>query len=405
MVFSSYGRVILHSCTGRAQGVRKGAVMAIHIYCTKCYTSNGLEAKACSNCGSVLGREKKYRVCVSVKGRRITRVVDNLTLARETEGAIKGDLVRGEFDINRNGKKVPTLNEVWAKYLPWAKEHKKTWITDKFNYNKHLKPRFGKKRLDAIAPIDIERMKAEMKKALNQHGKPYTKATIKHQLVLIKRLYKLAQKWGLYEGANPMDRVEVPRLDNHRTEFMRDDEVSRLLQTLETWPCLTSAVFVKFTLLTGIRRGELFKLTWDDVDFERGMVTLREPKGGKTSTIPVSPEALDVLRGLAVRSSYVFPGKGGGQRTDFKGPWKRIRQAAGLPTHFRFHGLRHHFASTLVSAGYDLLVVQKLLTHKDSRTTQRYAHLAPGALKEAAVKSGELLTPKPVKENVLNLAE
>ena len=166
-----------------------------------------------------------------------------------------------------------------------------------------------------------------------------------------------------------------------------------------------SAAFVKFTLLTGMRRGELFKLTWDDVDFERGMVRLREPKGGKTQTIPVSPLALDVLRGLEVTSSYVFPGKKGDQRTDFKGPWKRIREAAGLPEDFRFHGLRHHFASTLVSNGVDLCIVQALLTYKDSRTTQRYAHLAPGALREAALKSGELLTPKSFEEKMVELGQ
>jgi integrase len=200
-----------------------------------------------------------------------------------------------------------------------------------------------------------------------------------------------------------MDRVEVPKLDNGRTEFMQDSEVSRLLATLETWPCRVSAAFVKFTLLTGMRRGELFKLTWDDIDFERGMVTLREPKGGKTQTIPVSPLALDVLKSLEVTSPYVFPGKEGNQRTDFKGPWLRIRKAAGLPENFRFHGLRHHFASTLVSAGYDLLVVQKLLTHKDSRTTQRYAHLSPGALKEAALKSSELLSPKQPQEKITHI--
>jgi len=135
------------------------------------------------------------------------------------------------------------------------------------------------------------------------------------------------------------------------------------------------------------------------------MVTLREPKGGKTQTIPVSPMALEVLKGLEVTSPYVFPGKEGQQRTDFKGPWLRIRKTAGLPENFRFHGLRHHFASTLVSAGYDLLVVQKLLTHKDSRTTQRYAHLSPGALKEAATKSGELLQPKITPEKVVSIVE
>jgi integrase len=149
----------------------------------------------------------------------------------------------------------------------------------------------------------------------------------------------------------------------------------------------------------------LFKLTWDDVDFERGLVTLRDPKGGKTENIPVRDETLAILRTLSGQSSYVFPGKDGNQRKNFNGPWQRIRKAARLPEHFRFHGLRHHFASALVSAGYDLFVVQKLLTHKDAKTTQRYAHLAPGALKEAAARSGELLKPKPVKENVINLAE
>lgn len=379
--------------------------MAIHIYCTRCYTSNGLEAKRCSNCGITFGRDKKYRVCVSAKGKRVTRVVDNLTIARETEAAIKGDLVRGEYEIKQNGKKAPTLKEVWAKYLPWAKEHKKSWNNDLKYYQKHLEPRFGRKTLDAISPLDLEKMKVDLKKGLNKRGKPYAPATIRHQLVLLRRLFNLARKWGLYEGKSPLESVSLPRLDNQRTEYLRDDELARLLDTLETWPCQESAVFIKFALFSGLRRGEMLKLTWDDVDFDRGLITLRDPKGGKTTTIPVSPQALEALRSLKARSSLVFPGKNGGQRADFKGPWQRIRKEAGLPENFRFHGLRHHFASALVSAGVDLLVVQRLLTHKDFRTTGRYAHLAPGALKEAAIKSGELLKPKSVNGNVVKLAD
>jgi len=69
-----------------------------------------------------------------------------------------------------------------------------------------------------------------------------------------------------------------------------------------------------------------------------------------------------------------------------------IRKATGLPDDFRFHGLRRHFASMLVSSGIDLTVVRELLTHKDMTATQRYARLRPDAVREAAQKSGDLLT-------------
>ncbi|MGA8141173.1 MAG: tyrosine-type recombinase/integrase [Desulfobaccales bacterium] len=381
--------------------------MAINIFCPICKNSNKLGTERCSKCGSPFGRHRKYRVYVSVKGggKPITRVVKNLTLARDVEDAISADVTRGDLDINQKPQVAPSLNEVWVRYLPYAKEHKKTWDDDLFNYRKHLEPRFGNKRLDDISPFDIEKLKLELKQGVNKNGNPYAPATIKHQLVLLNRLLNWAKRWQHYAGANPMDQVDMPKLDNQVIEHFKEDELGRLHKTLETWPCRISAAFVKFTLLTGMRRGELFKLTWDDVDFERGMVTLKEPKGGKTQTIPVSPPALAVLKSLEVTSPFIFPGKGGQQRTDFKGPWLRIRKAAGLPENFRFHGLRHHFASTLVSAGYDLLVVQKLLTHKDSRTTQRYAHLSPGALKEAAQRSGELLSMRVECSEVIEIKQ
>ena len=95
----------------------------------------------------------------------------------------------------------------------------------------------------------------------------------------------------------------------------------------------------------------------------------------------------------------LFTMKDGKQRKHFKGPWHRIREAAGLPRDFRFHGLRHHFASTLVSNGIDLAIVKELLTHKDIATTQRYAHLKPDAVHDAAKRSASLLTPE--KEDVI----
>ncbi len=93
------------------------------------------------------------------------------------------------------------------------------------------------------------------------------RALIKHQLVLLNRLYNLSKRWGMHDGSNPIDQVEIPKLDNQRTEFLTDEEGERLMNVLESWPCSDSVAFVKFALFSGIRRGELFKLTWDSVDF------------------------------------------------------------------------------------------------------------------------------------------
>ncbi len=370
--------------------------MAIEIFCTECKTSNGLNSKKCSKCGTTFTRVRKYRVRVQVKGKRISRVVDNLTIAREVEAALKGDLVRDEFDIadHRAQDRPITLGDVWGKYLPWAKEHKKSWRDDEYYYRAHIEPRFGSRALADITAFDIEKMKTELKKGKSVRGTPFAAQTIKHQIVIMRRVFNLARKWNLYDGKNPVDSVSMPKVDNQKTEMLSDDEARRLLDTLENWPCRESAAFVKFAMFTGMRRGELFRLAWNDVDFERGSVTLRNPKGGKTTTISVSAQALDTIRDLSVTCDLVFPGRKDKQRTDFKGPWERIRKAADLPADFRLHGLRHHFASMLVSSGIDLTVVRELLTHKDMSTTQRYAHLRPDAVREAALKSGELLTPK-----------
>jgi integrase len=380
--------------------------MAIRLYCPKCYTNNILDSKECSNCKTPFGRDRRYRVDLSVKGRRFSRVVDNLTLAREVEATTKSDFVREEFHITlHQAKDIITLNALWGRYLLWAQENKKTWKCDQYNYETHLKPRWGSKSLDTITNMDVERLKLDLKRSVNKFGRPFAPATIKHQLVLLNRLYNLAKLWRLYSGPNPMDHVEVPKLDNQKTEFLTDGELHQLLAVLKDWPFDDSAAFVKFALFTGFRRSELFKMQWSHLDFDRALVAFPDPKGKKTVTVPVSQQALEVLRGLHRTSEYCFPGKEGKQRVDFKGPWKRIREEAGLPADFRFHGLRHNFASQLISSGVDLAVVGKLLSHKQAQTTMRYAHLRPDVVQAAAVKSGELLQPKKHESNVVRLAK
>jgi integrase len=148
-------------------------------------------------------------------------------------------------------------------------------------------------------------------------------------------------------------------------------------------------------LYTGMRRGELFRLKWRDIDFDRGFIHIRNPKGGIDQTIPLNDGARQVLESvIRTGSEYVFPGRGGRQRTDIHHQVNRIRDKAGLPKDFRaLHGLRHVYASMLASSGQvDMYTLQKLLTHKSPQMTQRYAHLRDETLKMASNLAGDIIS-------------
>ena len=144
-------------------------------------TSNGLDAKKCSKCATAFGRDKKYRVSVSVRGKGRTRVVDNLTIAREVEAALKGDLVRDEFEIadHRAGKAGHPGGRV-DKYLPWAKEKRNPGVTMN-TITESTSNRDSVHGHGNITGFDIEKMKTELKKGLSAHDKPYAAPTIKHR--------------------------------------------------------------------------------------------------------------------------------------------------------------------------------------------------------------------------------
>ena len=142
--------------------------------------------------------------------------------------------------------------------------------------------------------------------------------------------------------------ISMPTVDNKVTENLTPEQARKLLQALDEEPDQTLASLVRLALFTGMRRGALLNLQWQDVDFERGFITLRGEvaKKGKTETIPMNEQARAILSSvLQTRSPYVFPGryddKPRGNITPFL---KRVKRKAGLPESFRpLHGLRHSF--------------------------------------------------------------
>jgi integrase len=277
-----------------------------------------------------------------------------------------------------------TINRLWQEY----KERKpglKGLVTDENRYQNHIKPLLGDREPSSVTPFDVDRLRLNLLKT----RKP---GTVKNVLELLRRLVNFAAKKHLCPV--PSFIIEMPRVNNLKTEDLSPDQLTALLEAIEQDQNIMAANFMKMALYTGMRRGELFRLQWQDLDFDKGFIYLRTPKSGQNEKIPLNQAARDLLESHPrTGSPYVFPGRHGGQRVDINKQVGRIKTAAGLPKDFRaLHGLRHVYASMIASSGQvDLYTLQKLLTHKSAAMTQRYAHLRDDALRRASDLAGDLL--------------
>ena len=149
---------------------------------------------------------------------------------------------------------------------------------------------------------------------------------------------------------------------------------------------------VLLSLNTGIRRGSLFRLEWRDVNMETRVLTIRAEtaKAGKTYHVPLNEQAHEALRLWREQTEgegLVFPSPKGGPFDNCLTAWEHVLQMAGIKK-FRWHDMRHTFASRLVMAGVDLNVVRELMGHASLAMTIRYAHLAPETKRAAVDRLG-----------------
>jgi integrase len=282
-----------------------------------------------------------------------------------------------------------TIDRLWQEYVH-DKPATKGWTTDRYRYEKFLQSRLGKKEPNDIVQLDVHRLRITLAKTLQPQ-------TVKHVLRLLARIINFGFGKGLCPGLK--FKIEFPKVNNCKTEDLSPEQLANLITAIDQDHDIQTANFMRMALFTGMRRGELFKLEWGDIDFDRGFIHLRDPKAGHDQKIPLNDAARELLlHHPRSDSPHVFPGRGGKQRTRYPRRIDAIREKAGLPRDFRpCHGLRHFFASQLASSGeVDLYVLQRLLTHKSAAMTQRYAHLRDESLRKAAELAGNLL------ENVVN---
>jgi integrase len=272
----------------------------------------------------------------------------------------------------------PDLTARWMK--DHAKVMKRSWTTDRHRIET-LKSLCGGKNLSEITPDLVDRYRAERLRSHRPGSKSLiSPTTVNKEVALLKAMLNKAITWG-YLDVNPLRAVKKLREPDGRLRYLDVEEIERLLAACP--PHLSSIVIC--ALHTGMRRGEILGLTWDRVDMKQRVIHVTGTKTGKNRTIPINDLLLDALRHLPrhLGTDYVFWNHETETRfVSIKRAWRTALKRAKI-SGFRFHDLRHTFASHVQMGLGDLRATQALLGHADPRMTMRYAHLSDARLKEA----------------------
>ena len=305
------------------------------------------------------------------------------------------------------------IDEVWWPTYPTGRGNRPTTIHEKESHIRlHLKPALGRLLLPDVnaqkvtelfgdlrtqghsrkgrpAREGLKRRKREEEKLRatrerNRKARGLKDKSIRNIRTTLNTILSSAVEWG-YLAAMP--RLPKVKVDDPQWEWYRAEEARLLVAAVrDEW----ERAVLLFPLATGARMGEQIAIRWGDVDWQSRMIHIRQSapggkeiagtKSGRHRAVPLTPELVGALRAIEHRGEFVFVNEDGtrlrpGQFHEML--WGAQRRA-GL-RRIPWHGLRHSFASILVSGGTPLRVVQRWLGHSSITTSERYAHLAPGA--------------------------
>jgi integrase len=338
--------------------------------------------------------------------------------AREEAQDIWAEVRAGKDPVaeRRAYKHAPIVNDLLDRYVAEHVEKRNRPSTRdeiKRLVERHIRPELGKHKVAAVTRQDLARL---------HHSLGDTPRQANFVLAVCSKAFALAETWSMRpEGSNPCTKIERYH-ENARERFLSADELTRLGATLrqaETeglpWNVNTNkpkakhlpkpenrrtlysrvtTAAVELLLFTGCRLSEVLNLRWDQVDFEAGIITLRETKAGRPQVVVINAPARQVLTGLhkTKGSEWVFPSIGDASRplskTAIENAWQRIRSAAKLED-VRLHDLRHTVGSHAGQSGANAFLVRDLLRHKDLSMTGRYVNRADDPVRTLSEMVGE----------------
>ncbi|MGB3342170.1 MAG: site-specific integrase [bacterium] len=331
---------------------------------------------------SIYQRKCVWYVDCSFKGNRVRKKIGkSKKLAKEMDRDIQAQLVRGEYSKFVKRKRV-LFDDLCTKYLQFSKANKRpnVYRCDK-GFIKNLLKIFSSRRIESITAYEVEQYM--MKRKAN-----VTPSTVNRELTCIRHMYNKAVEWGLLDH-NQLSTVKKYKEPPGRVRFLSEEEMKSLIEACSEH----LKPIVVMALYTGMRKGEILNLQWCDMNFENKTITVKKSKNNEIRTIPMHNILYSILK--AHRNGNdgqpVFTYNNGCPLGDFKRSFATALKNANIKD-FRFHDLRHTFASHLVMKNTDIRTVQELMGHKDIRMTMRYSHLSNAHLKQAVSRLIDVTT-------------
>ncbi len=321
--------------------------------------------------GTIRKRGKVWYVDYYYKGKRYAKAISKHR--RVAELALKDIEVKigkeEHLGVHATGK--ITLSSFGDKYLEFSKVNKRpsSCRRDKLSL-KHLREYFKNMYLQQITSEKVEKYKIERARKVKH-------ATVNRELACLKHLFTKAMEWK-YTAENPVKKVKLFKEPPGRIRYLEKQEIHRLIKECSPYvrPIVTIA------LNTGMRLSELLNLKWNNIDLKEKTIIVIDSKSNESRVIPVNSTTLSVLKTIETNNAFVFTKKNGEPYKNIRNGFKNAVKRAGIED-FRFHDLRHTFASHLAMSGWNLKTIQQLLGHKTIAMTVRYSHLSISHLQDA----------------------
>ena len=293
-------------------------------------------------------------------------------------------------------QKEKTLSELFFQdYFPHFQNGRKESTNDReLNlFRTWIEPYLGSFQLAHISRISLIRLRDEIaRKGRSPRSQNYA-------IALIRQIFNFALKYDLYDGKNPAANFEFIKTDNARTKYFDDNQLRQLLDGLKK-RSYTVYLITLMSLESGLRRGEIFNLTWADIDLKAREILVKDTKNHLNRYAPMSECLYTELIKLPQQNpnQYLFTSRNGKKITTLSRTFERVVKELGFNKGISdrrqqlvFHSCRHTFASRLVERNVPLYDVAHLMGHSNLKMTQRYAHLSNTKLSQA-VEAASLST-------------